>query len=210
MLDESVDCIMKVVLVGDSSVGKTNLLLRYTKNEFSNSTKPTIGTDFFSKTLNILSLQVKVQFWDTAGQEKYRSLASSYYKEAHGIILVYDITRRKTFQNCTRWIQDIKDHVTGPHEILLVGNKADLIKQRDILPEEGLRFAQEHRIKFMEVSAKTNMENCVQAAFDIILHDSLEKMSIYKQILTGKKEKSESIRLNTQEISTTQNNRMCC
>ena len=136
-------------------------------------------------------------------------MSASYYREAHGIIIVYDISRRKTFTNCERWLQDIKDHVTRPHEVLLIGNKADLVSQREVLAEEGLKFARDNGMKFMEVSAKSNNDNCVQAAFETILGDSLERMSMYKQILSVNNLNGKSVRLNSVDLNTPRK-RQCC
>ena len=190
-MEESVDCIMKIVLIGDSAVGKTNILLRYTKDDFHSHTKPTIGTDFASKVINLNGLTVKVQFWDTAGQEKYKSLSSSYYREAHGVILIYDITKRETFEHCDRWLSDLEANATGSYEVLLVGNKLDLVSKRQVLKEEAENFAKARKMKFMEVSAKENKNDCVKKAFEAILNDSIEKMSFYKQTMQIDKNKSQ-------------------
>jgi small GTP-binding protein len=137
MSDEDYDMIFKVVLIGDSGVGKSNILLRYLKNEFSFESKATVGVEFGSKRFDIEGYKVKAQIWDTAGQERYKSITNAYYKGAKGALLVYDISRRETFDSVDRWIPDLKSNGDEQVTILLIGNKCDLEEQREITKEEG-------------------------------------------------------------------------
>lgn len=173
-LEDNIDLTIKIVLIGNTSVGKTNLLSRYTKNEFKYGSKPTIGTDFHSKTISQSNTNIKIQFWDTAGQEKYNSLTSAYYKDAHGIIIVYDITKLESFQNCQKWLSDVESQSTEKLVFLLIGNKSDLVKDREVKIEDGVKFARDHGMRFMEVSALSNEGNCVGEAFQIVVADILE------------------------------------
>lgn len=131
------DMIFKVVLIGDSGVGKSNILLRYLKNEFSFESKATVGVEFSSKKFELGGYTVKAQIWDTAGQERYKSITNAYYKGAKGALLVYDITRRDTFESVDRWIPDLKANGDEQVTILLIGNKCDLEENRQVTKEEA-------------------------------------------------------------------------
>lgn len=137
MSDEDYDMIFKVVLVGDSGVGKTNILLRYTKNEFSFDSKATVGVEFGSKKFELNDYKIKAQIWDTAGQERYKSITNAYYKGAKGALVVYDITKKETFDAIDRWVPELRTNGDEQITILLIGNKCDLEDQRQISKEEG-------------------------------------------------------------------------
>jgi Ras-related protein Rab-11A len=140
--EDEYDMIFKVVLIGDSGVGKSNILLRYLKNEFSFDTKATVGVEFGSKKFEMDGYTIKAQIWDTAGQERYKSITNAYYKGAKGALLVYDVTRKDTFDNVDKWIPDLKTNGDEQVTILLIGNKCDLEKQRQVTKEEGQSKAQ--------------------------------------------------------------------
>ncbi len=146
MNEEDYDMIFKVVLIGDSGVGKSNLLSRYLKNEFSYDTKTTVGVEFGAKKVEIDEFKIKVQIWDTAGQERYKSITNAYYKGAKGALLVYDITKKETFENINKWVPELKQNGDKDVTIVLVGNKIDLEDERKISTEEGKRKAVEHSI----------------------------------------------------------------
>ena len=171
--DTELEYLMKIIIVGDSGVGKTNLLERYIKNEFRESNRNTVGVDFMAKKMRINNQSVKIQFWDTAGQEKYKSISSAYYKSTQGVILVYDVTSRKSFLNIGKWLQDIKEHTDNDILYLLVGNKTDLVKDRQVTQEEAGKYAEENNLFFMEVSAKENQNQCVNMAFEILFKEIL-------------------------------------
>ena len=174
--EESIEIIVKIVICGDTAVGKTNLLTRYMSNTFSPNPKPTIGVDFLSKNFVIKGKTVKVQFFDTAGQEKYRSVCSNYYRHADGIILVYDITHRPSFENLDDWLAEIKKFQTKKFECLLVGNKKDLEEKRSITTEEGKEFAEKRGYFFAETSAKDDENGGVNDGFEVILGVLKDKM----------------------------------
>ncbi len=132
--NEQYDMLFKIVLVGDSGVGKTNLLTRFSKNEFSLESKTTIGVEFATKTITTEQGHViKAQIWDTAGQDRYRAIASSYYKGAAGALVVYDITKPNSFQNVEKWLKELRDHGAEDMILMLIGNKSDLEKDRQVL-----------------------------------------------------------------------------
>ncbi|KAK6157543.1 hypothetical protein DH2020_011791 [Rehmannia glutinosa] len=124
--DDEYDYLFKLVLIGDSGVGKSNLLSRFTKNEFNLESKSTIGVEFATRSLNIDGKVIKAQIWDTAGQERYRAITSAYYRGAVGALLVYDVTRRPTFENVLRWLRELRDHTDPNIVVMLIGNKSDL------------------------------------------------------------------------------------
>ena len=174
-MDDDVDILIKVVIVGDSSVGKTNLLSRFVNNSFNQNSRNTIGVDFSAVDLSINGQNIKAQFWDTAGQEKYRSIASAYYKNAQGIIITYDVTREKTFENVNSWYNELREQGEPDVEIILIGNKIDLESERKVTSDQGAQLAKEKGMFFMEVSAKTNQDECVENAFKILLEEIVNK-----------------------------------
>ena len=174
-MDDDVDILIKVVIVGDSSVGKTNLLSRFVNNSFNQNSRNTIGVDFSAVDLSINGQNIKAQFWDTAGQEKYRSIASAYYKNAQGIIITYDVTREQTFNNVISWYNELREQGEPDVEIILIGNKIDLESERKVTLDQGAELAREKGMFFMEVSAKTNQEDCVENAFKILLEEIVKK-----------------------------------
>ena len=163
------DMIFKIVLIGDTSVGKTNILSKYLTDEFDPESKATVGVEFGTKNFKIENNIVKVQIWDTAGQERYRSITNAYYKGAKGALLVYDITNKKSFDNLDKWISDLKTNGDEKISIVLLGNKSDLESQRVISTEEGKNKAELFKFAFMETSALngSNMEK----AFDELIKE---------------------------------------
>ena len=155
MSEEEYDMILKIVLIGDSSVGKTNLMNKYIKNEFREDTKATVGVEFGSKVYVIENHRIKAQIWDTAGQERYRSIANTYYKGAKGAFIVYDITRKETFDSVDRWANDLMTECDKNITIILIGNKNDLENQRQVTKEQGEEKAKAFRLGFFEMSALT-------------------------------------------------------
>jgi Ras-related protein Rab-11A len=130
-----------VVLIGDSGVGKSNLLSRFTRNEFNLDSKSTIGVEFATRSIQVDAKTIKAQIWDTAGQERYRAITSAYYRGAVGALLVYDISKHQTYENVTRWLKELRDHADSNIVIMLVGNKSDLRHLRAVPTEEAKQFA---------------------------------------------------------------------
>ncbi|XP_040991146.1 ras-related protein RABA4c [Juglans microcarpa x Juglans regia] len=159
--NQKIDYVLKVVMIGDSAVGKSQLLARFTRNEFSLESKATIGVEFQTKTLLIDHKTVKAQIWDTAGQERYRAVTSAYYRGAVGAMLVYDITKRQSFDHVTRWLEELRGHADKNIVIMLIGNKTDLGSLRAVPTEDAKEFAQRESLFFMETSAleATNVES---------------------------------------------------
>lgn len=163
------DYLIKLLIIGDSGVGKTCVLLRFSDNNFTASHLTTIGIDFKLKTIDIDGKSVKLQIWDTAGQERFRTITQTYYKGAMGIILAYDCTDENSFNNIRNWIQQIKMHASDNVSKVLIGNKCDR-PDKKISAEQGRSLADELGIQFFETSAKTNinvMETFLHIARDI-------------------------------------------
>ncbi|NXE98660.1 RAB17 protein, partial [Menura novaehollandiae] len=170
----------KVVLLGSMSVGKSSLAYRYMKNDFR-ELLPTVGCAFFTRILNLDVATVKLEIWDTAGQEKYQSVCHLYYRDAHAALLVYDIANRQTLSRAKLWLEDLEKKFL-PDEIViaLVGNKTDLAAEREVTTEEGEEFARTKGLLFMETSAKSNHQ--VNDAF----------MAVVQELLRREKEKASS------------------
>ena len=149
------DLLYKVLIIGDSSVGKSCLLLQFSDQTFSDNYVSTIGVDFKIRTIDVNGRQIKLQIWDTAGQERFQSITANYYHGSHAIAIVYDITSRQSFENVRKWITEV-DRLANPQVCkLLVGNKADLQDKREVSKEDGQSLADGLGIPFMETSAKT-------------------------------------------------------
>ncbi|XP_078447308.1 ras-related protein RABA2a-like [Wolffia australiana] len=173
-LDEEYDYLFKIVLIGDSAVGKSNLLSRFTRNEFSLDSKSTIGVEFATRAVQVDEKIIKAQIWDTAGQERYRAITSAYYRGAFGALIVYDVTKHTSFENVIRWLNELRNHADANIIIMLIGNKTDLEQLRAIPVEEAKSFAQREGLFFIETSALTATN--VEQAFQIVLGE------IYKMV----------------------------
>ena len=167
------DMIFKIVLIGDTSVGKTNILSKYLTDEFDAKSKATVGVEFGVKNFKIENNIVKVQIWDTAGEERYRSITNAYYKGAKGSLLVYDITNKKSFENVEKWISDLKANADEDISMILLGNKTDLEDKRVVTTEEGKNKAEFYNLTFMETSALNG--NNIQEAFNELIMDVYKK-----------------------------------
>ena len=176
--DEELDFIFKVVFLGDSSVGKSNIISKYKLNEFNRNSKSTVGVEFYSKIITQDNKNIKIQIWDTAGQERFKSITKSYYKGAKGAIIVYDITRRATFENVQEWFKDTKTMGDDTYIVLmLIGNKCDLVNERQVSTEEGKKEAEMNGMAFMETSALDGTN--ITEAFELMAKLITEKqMSI--------------------------------
>ncbi|KAE8210160.1 hypothetical protein CF319_g2114 [Tilletia indica] len=156
------DYLFKLLLIGDSGVGKSCLLLRFADDSYSESYISTIGVDFKIRTIELEGKTVKLQIWDTAGQERFRTITSSYYRGAHGIIVVYDVTDQDTFANVKQWLQEIDRYACEGVNKLLVGNKSDLTNKKVVEYNVAKEFADQLSIPFLETSAKS-AQNVEQA-----------------------------------------------
>ncbi|XP_047201409.1 ras-related protein Rab-15-like [Girardinichthys multiradiatus] len=150
------DVLFRLLLLGDSGVGKTCMLRRFTEGEFDPSHISTIGVDFKMKTIEIDGLKVRVQIWDTAGQERYQTITKQYYRRAQGIVFVYDITNMPSFQHIAKWACDVDEYVPDDVQTILVGNKADEEFSRQVTKDQGKKLAETYGMEFFEASASTS------------------------------------------------------
>jgi len=175
----SYEYLFKYIIIGPSGVGKSCLLLQFTDKRFHAEHDLTIGVEFGARMLTIDSKQIKLQIWDTAGQESFRSITRSYYRGAMGALLVFDITRRETFNHLKGWLAEVQEHSTKEMTIMLIGNKCDLEHKRAVTYEEGKKFAEENGLIYMETSAKTD-SNVDEAFINTakIIYDKIKKGSL--------------------------------
>ena len=200
------DYLFKILLIGDSGVGKTALLLRFTDRTFTESYISTIGVDFKIQTIQLDKKIIKLQCWDTAGQERFRTITSSYYRGAQGVIIVYDVSDKMTFLNIRQWLKEIEKYGHDDIKLLLIGNKIDC-KHRQVTYDEGKEFANKLQMTFLETSAK-NATN-VQETFITITKELKEQKEQYTNIYEHEKTKKniyigETIKLENKD------NSYCC
>ncbi|KAH8370637.1 hypothetical protein KR093_004378 [Drosophila rubida] len=179
------DYLFKLLLIGDSGVGKTCILFRFSEDAFNTTFISTIGIDFKIRTIELDNKKIKLQIWDTAGQERFRTITTAYYRGAMGIMLVYDITQEKSFENIKNWIRNIEENAAADVEKMLLGNKCELNDKRQVSKERGEQLAIEYGIKFMETSAKASIN--VEEAFLTLASDikakTEKRMVLYKVFL---------------------------
>ncbi|VDK67210.1 unnamed protein product [Onchocerca ochengi] len=177
------DYLFKLLLIGDSGVGKSCLLLRFADDTYTESYISTIGVDFKIRTIDLDGKTIKLQIWDTAGQERFRTITSSYYRGAHGIIVVYDITDQESFNNVKQWLQEIDRYACENVNKLLVGNKCDLTTRRAVEQNAAKEYADQLGIPFLETSAKSSTN--VEQAFITMASEIKNRMGPVQQVGTG-------------------------
>uniref|UniRef100_A0A1A8NKR3 Ras-related protein Rab-25 n=1 Tax=Nothobranchius rachovii TaxID=451742 RepID=A0A1A8NKR3_9TELE len=202
--DEAYNFVFKVVLIGESGVGKSNLLSRFTKNEFSHDSRTTIGVEFSTRTVQLNGLTIKAQIWDTAGLERYRAITSAYYRGAVGALVVYDITKHLTYESVERWLKELYDHADPHIVVMLVGNKTDLESERSVPTEEAKDFAEKQDLLFLETSALQSTN--VEAAFSSVLAEIHKKVSS-KKVVRGS---LNAVTLNNHRGENTEEQKPCC
>ncbi len=220
--DDNYDLIFKIVLIGDSGVGKTNILSRFINNEFSLTTQATVGVEFGSKIIKKGEKLIKLQIWDTAGQERYKSITSAYYKGSKGAFVVYDISRKSTFDNVDKWIDELKNHGSEDVFIMLVGNKSDLKDKREISEEDVQKKAQLYNVAFCETSALEGKN--IEYAFENLINEITKKVEKEREKnnkIVKNKDEVKAITLDTNNIrenkdesenknNSKQNKNSCC
>uniref|UniRef100_A0A3Q2DD14 Ras-related protein Rab-25 n=1 Tax=Cyprinodon variegatus TaxID=28743 RepID=A0A3Q2DD14_CYPVA len=193
-----------MVLIGESGVGKSNLLSRFTKNEFNHDSRTTIGVEFSTRTVQLNSFTIKAQIWDTAGLERYRAITSAYYRGAVGALLVYDITKHLTYESVERWLKELYDHADPHMVVMLVGNKTDLESERSVPTEEAKDFAEKKGLLFLETSALESTN--VESAFNTVLEEIHKKVSS-KEVIRGS---IKAVTLNSSRPEDEEEKKPCC
>ena len=199
LISQDYDYLFKVLLLGDSDVGKSSLILRYTEETFNSKLVNSIGVDFKMKKKEIDGKIIKVQIWDTAGHERFRSITYSYYRGANAIIIVFDLSDKKSFISITEWLKQIEKHAKENVFKFLVGNKSDLIDERKVTYEEAKQYADEHDLPYIETSAKEGIN--INELFDTSIKTFLTNTKIF----TGEK----NIKLNSQNTNSSERNSCC-
>jgi len=168
------DYLIKLLLIGDSGVGKSCLLLRFSDDTFTTNFITTIGIDFKIRTIELDGKRIKLQIWDTAGQERFRTITTAYYRGAYGILLIYDVTDENSFQNIRHWMKNIEEYAAENVNKILIGNKCDLVEKKVVDTQKGQQLAANYGIQFLETSAKNNIN--VEEAFISIARDVKARM----------------------------------
>ena len=197
----------KVVVVGDSGVGKTNLIKRFVSNEFKSDSKATVGVEFLSKNFIINGEIFKIEIWDTAGQERYKSITTAYYKGAKGAMIVYDVTNQTSFDNVDKWYNEIKDKAAKNINLIMIGNKNDLVDKKIINSDSSTEKAKSFGIAIMETSALDSSN--VKEAFYLILKEMYK--SVKSMINEGEKKdnvQGSGVQLNT-DVKTKKKKKCC-
>ena len=198
LISQDYDYLFKVLLLGDTDVGKSSLILRYTEETFNSKLVNSIGVDFKMKKKEIDGKIIKVQIWDTAGHERFRSITYSYYRGANAIIIVFDITDKKSFLSITEWLKQIEKHAKENVFKFLVGNKSDLAEERKVTFEEAKEYADKHDLPYIETSAKEGIN------INELFESSIKSFLSSNKYIGGDK----NIKLNNQ--STTSEKNKCC
>ena len=202
---EDYEFIFKVLLLGNSNVGKSSLFLRFVDDIWNDTFVPTIGVDFKIKTFDIDEKKIKMQIWDTAGQERFKNIIASYYRGAHGILLIYDVTDKDSFKNLSNWIIEIEKNSSKQVLKVLIGNKTDLEDKRVVTYNQGKEFADTYGLKYIETSAKKNLN--VNEAFETLGRE-LMQASDEKKITKQKQNKKITV-AKAQDLNVEKKNGCC-
>jgi small GTP-binding protein len=188
---------LKIVVVGDSGVGKTNLIRRFIQDDFQSNSKATVGVEFFSKSFKINDNVFKIEIWDTAGQERYKSITAAYYKGAKGGLVVYDVTSKTSFDNVDNWVSEIKEKASTDMKTMMIGNKIDLKDERQVSTEEALEKAKLLELPLMEASA-LDSTNVKQAFYDL-LKEMYKEVKKTIDVVEQAEKQNEGVQLDTNQ-----------
>jgi small GTP-binding protein len=196
---------LKIVVVGDSGVGKTNLIRRFIQDDFQSNSKATVGVEFFSKSFKINDNVFKIEIWDTAGQERYKSITAAYYKGAKGGLVVYDVTSKTSFDNVDNWVSEIKEKASTDMKTMMIGNKIDLKDERTVSTEEAMEKAKLLELPLMEASA-LDSTNVKQAFYDL-LKEMYKEVKKTIDVVEQAEKQNEGVQLDTNQP---QEKKGCC
>ena len=199
--EESYDERIRIMLIGDSNVGKTSILKRYCKNQFSESYISTVGIDFETKYIKVGKKTINLQIWDTAGQERYKVIAKNYYNKSDGFIIIYDITNKNSFNSISNWVENIKELASHDNKNIILGNKCDLENMRKINKEEGDKIAKKYNCQFFEVSAHTGKN--IDKSFLCLVQSILQDVNTSESSRRGSE-------IDKQSFSVQNKKRKCC
>lgn len=206
---DTYDYLIKCLIIGDSGTGKSTLLLRFTDDIFTTKYMSTIGVDFKIKTINYKEKNFKFQIWDTAGQDRFRTITSSYYRGANAIILCYDITDKITFINLEKWLEEVERFAITKPLLILCGTKTDLNLKREVSFEEGQTYAETKKMHFFETSSKNNLN--IKEIFEIIAENKIKETHILSNDIYDnsdlRKQKNKKVQLSELNSS---NDAKCC
>lgn len=178
-MDETIT--IKIVIIGECSVGKSNILLRYVQDSFNENMRATVATEFHTVETSYGGTPVRIQLWDTAGQERYRSLIPSFFARSDGAILVFDLTNKDTFMKLDGWIELLTQRASSDTKLMVLGNKSDLVSVRQVTPEEAVAYAKKLNLFYWETSAKNNSNGNIEAAFEELIKCCIEEKMNQKQ-----------------------------
>jgi len=198
-MDANYDLTLKLLVVGDSSVGKTNFVMRLINNEFSKNYMTTSGIDLKTTDIEIKNKKIHIQLWDTAGQEKYKAITKNLFLKVMGALIIYDITNEASYNNLKSWVKLIKEECGKHMQLIILGNKSDLNDQRKISKDEAINYAKEQNIEYIETSSKTG-EN-VKKAVTMICENILENKELND---------SSSFMLDNSSFLTDKRKKRCC
>ena len=207
---------IKYIIIGDSGVGKSNILLRYSKDKFDPNYKATLGIEFMNKKVNFKGTNYTIQIWDTAGQENYKSITRGYYKSSACAFIVYDITNLKTFKNINNWIKDCVNLAPKNILLVLIGNKSDLEENREVDYDLGKNFADENNMIFFETSALSGnniinaFNSSIQVIHNLILNNNFSEEELSNNGIRIEKNNSNDIQINKMKMGNKNNNIDCC
>ena len=167
--EQEAQIVLKLLLLGDSSVGKTSILLKYISNKFDESSISTVGVDYMDKIIDYNKFKIKLQIWDTSGEEKFRTITKNFYRNADGLLVVFDLTKKESYDHIRSWINEAKEN-NDKLKTILIGNKLDLKDERIVTNEVAKQFAEKNNLKYIETSAKdgTNINESFQAIIDLL------------------------------------------
>ena len=204
--NQEIELIIKLLLLGDTAVGKTSILLKYINDTFDQSVISTIGVDYMDKTIDYDKYKIKLQIWDTSGQERFRSITRNFYRNADGVMVVFDLTKKVTYDHVKVWLSEAYEH-NEDITTILIGNKLDLVNERDVSKEIAVNFANNNKLKYLETSAKngTNIKESFNTIIDLLLKGKTEQ-----EIINDYTKHDSNLSIESDDKETKKKKKSCC